>query len=289
MGVVFTLQQLLNNRIPSIDDYISTKRMSKDEFQELHDLGFIHGVLFYGSFSNDNDFRIGSDIDLKMIVNSLKFKFAERLRNFNINIKKKNVPLEYNPLTREQVEQGFHGMEPCFLETLKTYVSEENIIGNNPLDLVKQRIYTHDKIVDFFIKIHEGNLKILGRDSFEPKYDTDYCKFLTRMLNYTLFLPKEMFFVKTHKIPTKNGKSLSKLELVELYTDEFKEIDPEPIQKIASLWQSYRVFFEKKPYDPSKYTKLLDKIAGCYESIERFTRQNMELAKKLPSSKPVLV
>ena len=128
MGVIFTLQGLLDGRIPSLEDYISAKRLCGDKFQELHKGGFIDGVLFYGSFSNDNDFRIGSDIDFILIVNSLQRDFVERLQEFTKEIHGKNVPLEYNALTIEQVKQNRHGIEPCFLEQIKYFFDEEIVI-----------------------------------------------------------------------------------------------------------------------------------------------------------------
>lgn len=281
MGVIFTLQQLLENRIPSIDDYILADKLCRDEFKDLHEKGYIYGVLFYGSSVRKNEFRIGSDIDFIMVVNSLNPKFVDKLQKLTEKISNLNVPLEYNSVTKEQVKQNLHGYELCFINELKNTISNESVIGNNPLEIINSAFQDSDDIVSDFIKRYTGNLRRFGRDAFAPKYGEDYCRFLTRLINYTLFLPKEMCFIKYHNVPTNGIRPLSKEELVELYVNEFKEINPEPLEEILSGWKRYRTFFEEKLHDPQKYTTILDDITNCYKAVEEFTRKNMNFALKL--------
>ena len=169
MVKIFTLDELVNQKIPQREDYEAAVDLLRKEYQSLVEEGRIYGVLFYGSlFKNGgNDSLIGSDIDQIVVINGMESQTLDRLRALRGKVSKLRVPAELHVFDEETIRDGYHGYERTFLDDLGMHATKESIIGNNVLDIIKSNGRTdYEVFKDRGIK----NLRRLSRDVSAPKY-----------------------------------------------------------------------------------------------------------------------
>jgi|GEM_PF-5985368 len=277
MGDLPTPDDLANGRFAKPEDYKEAKEIITNSLTELYRDYKIYGASIYGSSIN-GEVRLGSDLDV--FVTAYSITAAQRgLQLLRTEVEKRYVPIEINPLisTRQSFE-GKHGMELDFMAYLKLAMTNQTIIGNNPLKILKERpvkIPSHLEL----IMHEEGNLRRLTRDCTAPQFSTSHCKFLSRMLNYALFAPKELYYIKYDGLP--ESRILSKPELVELYKKEFPQANPEFLDKAIFFWNEIKSMFNKDPVNVNDYKDLLGWFNGLYDEYEAFARQNIDLIKDM--------
>ncbi len=275
MGIVFTPEQLSARKIPSLQNYGNGLVELKQELENLYNQGRLHSATLYGSsVDNPSDVRVGSDVDIFVILYSMDAQQElQRLRSLADKI---YLPIEINPLiTVEQAKQGLHGMQQYFRACLEASSKSGYLIGNDPFGILAKRLANLTPLQEF-ITFQEDNLRRLSRESTES-YNERHCQFLSRLFNYPSFIPTELFFIRHKTIPTKNGRLLSRKERILLLKDEFPEIGAEPLEHISSMYEAYREFLETivtSTTDPdvSEYKKLLDEITSLYPEIDKFIR-----------------
>lgn len=281
MVKIFTLDELVNQEIPQRKDYREAVDILRREYEVLVEEGRIYGVLLYGSlFKNGGDGSlIGSDIDQIVVVNSMDDQTLDRLRALREGVSKLRVPTEFHVFDTDTIRDGYHGYERIFLDDLRMHATEEGVIGNNVLDIIEPNGKTnYEAFKDRQVK----NLRRLSRDVSAPKYSRTHCTFLGRIINYGIYLARDLLHLKLGGHATKDGGLLSKDQILERYETEFPQIDANPLRTVLELRAQYKLFLDGgAPYDTSKYRGILDQIDGSYQMVQEFIRANLKVAEKM--------
>jgi len=222
---------------------------------------------------------IGSDIDQIVILEVMDDQTLTRLRDLGEKVSNLHVPAESHVFDIDSVRDRYVGYEKTFLEALNMYITEDEIIGKNILRLIELNSKTgYEEFKDRKTK----NLRRIARDVSAPKYSKTHCKLLGRLINYTIYSARDMLYLKFGGHATKDGRLLSKDEILEYYEAEFKQMDANPLRRVLELRTQYREFFDNVgPHNETKYIKLLDRLDRCYIPVQKFIAMNLELAKKL--------
>jgi len=280
MVKIFTLDELVNQEIPRREDYEAAVDLLRKEYQALTEEGLIYGALLYGSLfvNGGDDSLIGSDIDQIVVTNNMDSQTLDRIRALREKVSQLRVPAEFHIVDVDTIRAGHHGYERTFLATLSMQVTEKGVIGNNVLDIIEPDGRTdYDVFKDRQIK----NLRRLSRDVSAPKYSKTHCTFLGRIINYTIYLAKDMLYLKLGEHATEGGELLPKESILVRYEEEFPQIDASPFLNVFGLRAQYRAFFDnRKPYDAERYKGILDQIDGCYQMVQEFVRANLKVAEK---------
>jgi hypothetical protein len=99
------------------------------------------------------------------------------------------------------------------------------------------------------------------------------------MLNYTLFTPKNLYYVKHGRLPA--NRILSKPELVEIYKKEFPEVNPKYLDKAILFWKEIKNIFKQETINVKEYEALLGWFSNLYDEYEAFVLQNIDLIKDM--------
>src|SRR3989344_6516911 len=120
MVKIFTLDELIKQKIPKKEDYQTTVDQIKKRYQKMFAAGQLYGALLYGSVfkNNGQDFLIGSDIDQIAIVNNLNQPTMDQLCQLRQEINP-HVPVEFHIFDVDIIQDGYHGYDKTFLEDLR--------------------------------------------------------------------------------------------------------------------------------------------------------------------------
>ncbi|MBW2969465.1 hypothetical protein KY314_05135 [Candidatus Woesearchaeota archaeon] len=285
MVKIFTLDELVNQEIPTREDYKEAVAILRKEYETLAEEGHIYGALFYGSlFKNaGNGSLIGSDIDQIIVVSSMDDQTLNELRAVREKISNLRVPAEFHIFDLDIITEGYHGYERTFLDDLGIHAKGDSIIGNNVLDIIKPNGRTNYEIFrDRQIK----NLRRLSRDVSAPKYSRIHCTFLGRIINYTIHLAKDTLHLKNGKPATEDGELLSKKQILGKYEAEFPQVDASPLRRVLDLREQFKGFLNNgPPYDSNRYKGLLDQIDSTYQIVQGFIRANLRIVNKMECTK----
>lgn len=276
MGDLPTPDSLANGKYAKPESYSRAKNIINSSLAKLYAQGKICGGAIYGSTIN-GETRLGSDIDVFVIANSVNTCMPE-LQVLRTEIEKRlYIPIEINPLISiRQAEQGAHIIDGPFLAYLELAIKDEGSVGNNPVKMLKKSSVELSPPLDFIIE-KEGELRRLTRDCSAEPFSDNYCKFLSRMLNYTLFLPKDIYFaLHGHLYEHRN---LSKPEMVETYKKEFPTISSEVLDETLFFWRSIKNILSNEKINVNDYEDLLMDFSKQYDAVEEFILTNIALAK----------
>src|SRR3989344_7607274 len=281
MVKVFTLEELANQEIPRREDYRKAVDILRKKYETLVEECRIYGALLYGSLflNGGNEFLIGSDIDQMVVVNSMDDQTLNQLRALREIVSELRVPTEFHVFDADTIREGYHGYDKTFLYHLRLHVTKDGMIGNNILDLIKPDSRTdYDILKDRQVK----NFRRLSRDVSAPKYSRTHCTFLGRIINYTIYLARDMINLKLGEPAIKDEKLVSKDQILERYATEFPQIDASTLRNILELRAQYRGFLDDGvPYDIDKYRRILDQIDCSYPMVQKFIRANLKVAEKI--------
>ncbi|MBN2042627.1 MAG: hypothetical protein JW754_02370 [Candidatus Aenigmarchaeota archaeon] len=288
MGV-YTIDEFRRGDFVTPEGKRESAKILRNTYEIAHQKGLIHGAGFYGSaFDNEPgpSYR-KMDLDHAVIINGITPEITELLQGASGEITGKwRMPIEFNLVTMEQTEEGFHGFETYYIEDLKSDISEGNYTGENPPFVMHTmpsfREIRHE-VAEIVLR-EIGCLRRLGRDAFQMRYGPDHAKFIERLVKYPLFLGKEMLFMKNNRCPYEKGHKMTKSQLVETYLREFcTEIDCKPLVDVFRAWTVHQDFFRDNPPPTDEegieeYKAILDSIAECYTGAEKFIRDNLKFA-----------
>ncbi len=276
MGNVPSLDDVVNGRLPKPEDYPRAVSLVEEGIKEMHSAGKIYCGSVYGS-SKNHQARIGSDIDVLVIAYDISGCLPE-LREIRTRVAAMHIDAEINPLISvRQAREGKHGIEGRFGEYLEKRGIADSLIGPNPfVNLIKPA--DKSSWLKEFIALEESNLRRMTRDSTLPLFSKEHCKFLARMLNYTLFIPLEMYSLKYGKIFMED---MSKPALVRMYQEEFPDMDSLALNNSIYFWHKIDEILRQPVVDLDAYWDLLSWYAGRYGTIEEFILSNIALAEKL--------
>jgi hypothetical protein len=284
MVKIFTLDELVAGDLPLREDYRGTVDFLRRRYQTLVDDGHVYGVLFYGSLfkNNGSGSMIGSDVDHIVVVNNLDANTLDKIRIIRGEVSSLPTPIEFHTLDIETIREGHHGYEKTFLEDLRMHVTDECIVGNNILEIMEPEDRNDYGI---FKDRHIKNLRRLSRGVSAPKYSRTHCTFLGRIINYAVYLARDMLYLKHGKHATEGGKLLSKECILTRYEHEFPEVEAGALRNVIELRAQYSEFLDgMKPYDATRYKEILDGIDDCYKTMQEFVRANFKEAEKMVST-----
>jgi hypothetical protein len=332
MVFIYPVQQLLEGKVASLGDFFEVKKLCNSQFKGMVKDKSIEGVIFYSPsytelhYSDAEDYYTsGSRLGCVVALKSRTPSVLQKLHELEERTKEKNVRLEYTLLLRIGIigpepvsakiaeiaragrdtnafKPDAHGLSPSLLQQLKNCSNNGCVIGNNPLNMISPRTYSHEELVGAFVGKYYENLKELENSPILPRYGEEHCLFLENVVKYTLLTAKEMLFLKNQKLPTNGSMPVSDSELVNLYLAEFGDKlyiaakgENNSLSQVLKLKMEYRAFLDNflrhgKLVDwvnPAKYTSLLDRIADAYSGAKTFTEQNIEYARKMPANGPI--
>lgn len=286
MGVIYTLGDILEGRVPSEDDFDAAYRISRKHILQLVKQGRVYGGLFYGS-TRQGGLNPNSDIDILLVSYSESiFDVMCELNQLILEIQERTyVKVQIKPhFVKEEAEYGIHPIRRFFKEYLKTCDNPENIVGNNPLELCKE---TYSTTMEREIW-QETQYKLLQlyRERTNPDYDDKkYCLFLQHVLMNPIFTAFNMLQLK-NGLPTRpDGTLVSKREICERYCEDFG--DPVSTKKIHStlrLYEEYnRLLKDANEFQglEEKYVRSLIDIDAHKETSRRFLLTNLEILKEI--------
>lgn len=275
MGDLPTLEDVMKKRFAKLEDYAEAEDIINHELNKLHEEGKLYGAAIYGSTKN-KEIRIGSDIDLFVIAYSINSCMGG-LQALRSQIKDMHITLEINPLlSSRQAKEGRHGMESLFLDYLKSAISYDGRIGDYPFRILNENPKSISQELEF-ISRHESGLRRMTRDCTQPLYTKGHCKFLSRMLNYTLFIPMDMYAIKHNG--SYNG-DFAKPALVELYKEEFPDIDATALDNALLFWKETNNILSREEVNLDDYKGILSWFGSQYDITERFILDNMKLVER---------
>ena len=276
MGDLPTPDSLASGRYAKPESYSRAKNIINSSLAKLYAQKKICGGAIYGSTIN-GETRLGSDIDVFVIANSVNTCMPE-LQALRTEVEKRSyIPIEINPLISiRQAEQGTHIVDGSFLAYLKIAIKDESSIGSNPVKMLKKSSVELPPPLDFIIE-KEGELRRLTRDCSAEPFSDNYCKFLSRMLNYTLFLPKDIYFALHNHLY--EHRNLSKPEMVETYKKEFPKINSEVLDETLFFWRSIKNILNNEKINVNDYKDLLIDFSRQYDAVEEFILTNIALAR----------
>jgi predicted nucleotidyltransferase len=277
MGDLPTPDELEKGKFAKAEDYLRAKKIVTEGLGKLYAEGKLYGASFYGSTTN-GEIRLGSDIDVMVVPYSIVDCTAS-LQKIRSDVEALHVPIEINPLVSvRQAEKGMHRMLLFFTAYMRKAITDETIIGNNPMNVAKPSDVEIPSSLEFVLD-REEELRRLTRDVTTPLFSKAHCKFLSRMVNYTLFIPKDIYFAKHDRLP--NDKIPSKAGMVEIYKKEFPEMKSDALEDTLMFWKETKKIIEQGHANANEYKGLLCWFASQYDRIEDFMIQNIDLAKKM--------
>jgi len=135
MGKVYSWSAITEQGIPSPRDFENARQQALSKLSQLVEYGLIYGARIFGSVARGNP-SIRSDLDL-LVVFENDIAREELRKIFHDVYKETRVIVESTALKRELVDLGFHTIDPTFLEHFQYILKEGNIVGNDPLNLVR--------------------------------------------------------------------------------------------------------------------------------------------------------
>lgn len=255
MGFMPTPEQITQREVPTMRKYQGASVFLKDRLEELVGDGSVYGALIYGSTRQD-DIRIGSDIDVFIVLNSREGE--EEIRKLKEDIKSRYfVPLEINPLIVKIMTNGKYSIsseeteyptDGIFREYLETCLEQENIIGKNPINVLGKpgKLNKEERATE----IEHRNFEYITDLEWmvnEKPYSYDYCQALEKILRWPIFDALGLLWVKNGKLPlNEKGKLVSKERICSLYGSEFGGLDPlQRLDKVMGSLTRYKNFISK--------------------------------------------
>jgi len=277
MGDLPTPENLENGRFARTDAYLLVKRIITDRLSMLFQEGGLYGASLYGSATN-GDIRLGSDIDVMVVPYSVVDCMPE-IQKIRSEAEALYVPIEINPLVSvRQAKKGMHGMDVSFIAYMRKAITDKTSIGNNPMNVVSPCDVELPSALEFML-LREEELRRLARDISTPLFSRSNCKFISRMVNYTLFIPQDIYHAKYGKLPEEG--ILTKAELVEVYKKEFPDMKCDALEDTLLFWKETKKIMMQDKINVNEYKELLQWFANQYDRIEDFMIQNIELARTI--------
>lgn len=279
MGHIFVLKDLESGNIPYRSDYDRASFILREGIQDLVNQEILYGALFFGSYEG-NLFEIGSDIDTFLISRDTSYPSSQEEL---IKLRKKiheetNILVQLSPHFNERTaKNATYRVAKHFIDTLSTYATPKNIIGQNPITIIKPKEGSLEKGI-------ENEMGLWLADFFESyiPFDSDSgdsCRLMKRSMHHVIYTTLNMLHYKNGELPVNpNGRLVSPEEFVSQYKDEFPGINKSGLDRAIDLKKEYRDFllnYQKR--NSKEYISLLKQIYDAIPDFMIFIRNNVEL------------
>jgi hypothetical protein len=135
MGKVYEFSEIANNRVPKTEDFLKAKELVLKELSNFVKSGEIYGAKVYGSVAKGTP-NERSDFDLVIIAET--DSCSDALRQVIDGIfDETHVDIDPISIKKSFALRGFHSIDEPFLRHIKSINNNGNIVGNDPLDVLK--------------------------------------------------------------------------------------------------------------------------------------------------------
>lgn len=298
MGYVQTLSEIERGMVATREDFPEAIPHNSRRLQTFCDEGKMYGAMYQGSLLN-NEYGPGSDVDIVIIsYDDYYFEMTRELEKLKYEIfQKKHVPIEPQPHIKfSDAVNATHKMNRLFMSHLKILVGNDNIIGNNPLEIIKQKPlkHAHDEEHDIVQKMLVQSNEIGGKTLRRDPNDYVYCEYLENLIRRPIWAAYDMLKLNrplgttdlsgwepTHEQPlTEDRKIPTKEHIVKMYLETFPDIGAEEhIMAIMKIRRKYRDFLAnfREIKNPEKiYPALLSEIETHQSYAKEFFSKNLQ-------------
>ena len=276
MGIVYTPDEFLMDRIPTSSEMKVAMEKLRTGLSRLYEGRIIYGANIHGSTVCGNG-GPGSDIDVIVLIEpEMDMRRAEEeLRGLHARIREENfVPVEFAPIRKDYAERGYHHLDRFFLNYVGMYCTD-GIVGNAPMRAFNPSKFIQDDRVN---KILAAELRLSkmskDRTGLTGKFDAEHCDALEKYMRQTIHAASNTIEMYLWQTPAKEGRPMTKDEICETYKATVP-VDAKGLFSALRMTKKYRNFLlEKEEKNAHGYVELLKEIDGIYPDVMEFLGEN---------------
>jgi hypothetical protein len=299
MGYVQTLREIELGMVAPSENFPQAIEETDDTLTSWYNESRIYGVLRQGS-SSEGIYMPGSDVDHAIVSSSEDVinDVAQDILSLREYIfQKYHVPLEFKPhFSVDEAKAAIHRLDRKFMFQLRTYSENgSTVIGNNPLEIVRQLPLelVLDEKRELIDEMRDYHSQVVEQTRLPDPNDKYYCLHLERLMRRPLWAAYDMILLN-HPLPyadlreweptyehplTEDGRIPSKERIMELYAENFPDLDAEEhLERIMEIRSKYRDFlanFREIGNPAGIYPSLLSEVQSLEPDARAFFSKNL--------------